>query len=103
MRVQSIGLFNGYVSSRNSVQNLNNRQNTKVMQNPSFGTITGKLVGGCFGAAGGLAVLFALATGPIGWGALAAAAAAGAAAGGTIGEKTTGPDDPKSSGQSSGQ
>lgn len=103
MQVHRIGSFNGYVSNRSLVQNSKNRQDAKAMQTPNFGDIAGKLIGGSFGAAGGLMALLALATGPIGWGALAAAAAAGAAAGSAIGDKATGPDDPKSNSNGSGK
>ena len=103
MRIQSVGAYNGYVPNRNLVQNINNRQDTKVMQNPNFGNIAGKLIGGSFGAAAGLSALLLFVSGPVGWLGLGAAAVLGASAGSKIGNEATGPDDPKSSGQTSGQ
>ena len=96
MRVQSISSFKGYISNKSSVQNLRIGQNTKVVQNPSFGDADGEIIGGALGTGiGGFGALLALCTGPLGVLAIATIAAAsvgGAAIGAIIGDKVTGDD-----------
>jgi len=97
MKVQSIGSFNGYVSHRSTIQNLRNGQNKKVVQNPSFGSIKGALIGGSVGiGVTGFVALAALASGPLGWLAgltYMAATTGGAAVGGAVGHAISGEDE----------